>query len=199
MLAPALAPRLTVQLDQLHVHLLTLADKGKIDEVGDGLAVVHRRAARDDERRERCALACVQRNARKVEHVDHRREGHFVADGKGDDVKIADGIEGFERVERDVRLTHLLLHVAPGGKAALAPHALHVVHHAVEDAHTEVRHADLIGIGKAEGDARIDLALVLHHGVEFPADVARGLLHARQDAFKFFIHSVLPCVEIEIR
>ena len=63
MLAPALAPRLTVQLDELDIHLLALADKSKIDKIRDGFAVVHRRAARDNERCERRAFARVQRHA----------------------------------------------------------------------------------------------------------------------------------------
>lgn len=192
MLAPALAPRLTVQLDELDVHLLTFADEGKIDKVGDRLAVVHRRTARNNERRERRALARVQRNARKVEHIDHRRERHFIADGKGDDVKIADGVERLQRVERNIGPAHLLLHIAPGREAALAPHALDVVHHAVENAHTKVRHTDLIGIGEAEGDARVDLAFILHNGIEFPADITRRLLHAGQNAFQSLIHESSP-------
>jgi len=62
-LAPALSPRLTVQLDELDIHLLALADKSKIDKIRDGFAVVHRRAARDNERCERRAFARVQRHA----------------------------------------------------------------------------------------------------------------------------------------
>ena len=137
-LAPALAPRLAVQLDELDVHLLALADDGEVQKIRDGLAVVHRRTARDDERRELCALGRVQRNTCKVQHIQNGGKRHLIADGKGNDIKLAERVKGFERIERDMRLAHLLLHVAPGRVAALAPHALHIVHHAVEDAHTEV-------------------------------------------------------------
>ena len=194
-LAPPLAPRLAVQLDELDVHLLALADDGEVQKVCDGLAVVHRCTARDDERGELRVLGRMQRDARKVKHIQDGGKCHLIADGKGNDVKLIERVEGFERVERDVRLAHLLLHIAPGCVAALAPYALHIVHHAVEDAHAEIRHTDLIGIGKAEGDACVDLALILHDGVEFPADIACRLLHAWQDAFESFIHKKSPLVK----
>ena len=89
-----------VQLDQLGVHLLALTDLGNVNKIRDRLAVEHRRAARDDERGQLRALARVERHARQIEHIQHGGKRHLVADGKGDDVKIADGIAGLERIER---------------------------------------------------------------------------------------------------
>ena len=146
-----------MQLDQLGVHLLALADLGNVNKIRDRLAVEHRRAARDDERGQLRALARVERHTRQIEHIQYGGKRHLVADGKGDDVKIADGIAGLERVERQAGTAHLLLHVAPGSENALAPNAVHVIHNAVENPHTKVRHADLIGVRKAEGHAGIDL------------------------------------------
>ena len=192
MLVPALAFGFAVQLDDLHGHLLALAERDEVDEVRHRLAVVHCRTARDDERREVRAVGGANGQPRKIKHVQNGGERHLVADGKGNDVKLPDGVKGFQRVERDIRPAHLLLHVAPWGEAALAPHAGHVVHHAVENAHAEVGHADLVGIGKTERNAGIDPCLVLHHGVIFTADIARRFLHARQNAFKLFIHRNSP-------
>ena len=146
-----------MQLDELNVHLLALAEHSQVNEVGNGLAVEHRRAARDDERGQLRALARVERHTRQIEHIQYGGKRHLVADGKGDDVKIADGIAGLERVERQAGTAHLLLHVAPGSENALAPNAVHVIHNAVENPHTKVRHADLIGVRKAEGHAGIHL------------------------------------------
>ena len=198
LLRPALAPRPAVQLDQLGVHLLALADLGNVNKIRDRLTVEHRRAARDDERGQLRALARVERHARQIEHIQHGGKRHLVADGKGDDVEIADGITGLERIERQAGTAHLLLHVAPGGENTLAPDAFHVVHNAVEDPHTEVRHTDLIGVREAEGHTGIHLREVLHHRIVLAAHIARRLLHAGQDAFQSFVHRQAPFLSRDI-
>ena len=58
----------------------------------------------------------------------------------------------------------------------------------IQNAHAQVGHADLIGIGKAEGQTDVHLLLVLDDLVIFPAGISGGLLHFRQYAFKSFIH-----------
>ena len=124
----------------------------------------------------------------QVQHIQNGGEGHLVAYGEGHDVEVGDGVAGFQREQGHIRTAQLLLHVAPGGKHALAPHAVHLVHDAVEDAHTQIGHTDLVGIGETEGDAGVDLGLVLQNGVIFAAHVAGGLLHPGQDAFQSFVH-----------
>ena len=193
LLAPPLPPGGAVQLHQLHRQVLALAQAHKVDEVGDGLGVVHGGAAGDDQRRKAGALRRVQRDARQIQHVQDGGERHLIAHGKGHNVKIGDGVAGFQREQRHSRLAHLLLHVAPGGEHALTPDAVHLVHDAVQDPHAQIGHADLVGVGEAEGDAGVHLRLVLQHGVIFAAHVAGGLLHPRQDAFQSLIHGHSPC------
>lgn len=193
-LCPALAPGLPVQLHQLDGDVLPLAKAHKVDKIRNRLGVVHRRTTCDDERRQLRALGAVQRDPREIEHVQNGREGHLISDGKGHDIKVRDRVAGFQREQRHVRRAHLLLHVPPRGEHPLAPDAGHLVHHAVENPHAKVRHADLIGIGEAEGDAGIHLRKILHHRVILAAHIARGLLHAGQDAFQSLIHSKSPDV-----
>ena len=188
LLGPALPPGPAVQLHQLHGDVLPLAQAHQVDEVGDGLGVVHGGAPGDDQRGQGRALRAVNGNVCQVQHIQDGGKGHLIAHGESHDVKIRDGLAGLQGKQGHPRPAHLLLHVAPGGEHPLAPHALHVVHHAVEDPHAQVGHADLIGVREAEGNAGIHLGRVLLHGVVFPAHVAGRLLHPGQDALQSFIH-----------
>ena len=100
-------------------HLLAVADRRDVDEVGDRLRVERRVAARDDDRVVGPSVDGVQRDAREVE----RREQVGVAELGGE----ADP-EQVERAERPVRvdgergdavLAHQRLEVRPDRVAAL--------------------------------------------------------------------------------
>ena len=54
----------SVQLDQLHRHVLALTQADDVHKVGNRLGVVHRCAAGDDQRRQAGAFCAVQRDAR---------------------------------------------------------------------------------------------------------------------------------------
>ena len=193
LLAPPLSAGGAIQLHQLHGQILALAQTDEVDEVGQRLGVVHGGAAGDDQRRKAGSLRGVKGDAGQIQHIQDGGKRHLVAHGKGHDVEVGDGVAGFQREKRHIRPAQLLLHVAPRGKHPLAPDAVHPVHDAVQDAHAQIGHADLVGVRKAEGDAGIHLRLVLQHGVIFAAYIACGLLHAGQDAFQSFIHGHSPC------
>ena len=63
-LAPALPAGLAVQLHQLHGDVLPLPQTHQIDEVGNGLGVIHGGTAGDDQRRQAGALCAVDGDAR---------------------------------------------------------------------------------------------------------------------------------------
>ena len=191
-LAPPLAAGAAVQLDQLHGHVLALAQAHKVDEVGQRLGVVHGGAAGNDQRRQAGTVSGVEGDMRQIQHVEDGGKRHLVANGKGHDVEIRDGVAGFQREKGHIRLSQLLLHVAPRGEHTLAPDAGQVVHDAVENAHAQIGHADLIGVGEAEGDAGVHLVFVFQNGVIFAAHIAGGLLYAGQDAFQSFVHGKNP-------
>ena len=191
-LAPPLAAGAAVQLDQLHGHVLALAQAHKVDEVGQRLGVVHGGAAGNDQRRQAGTVGGVEGDVRQIQHVEDGGKRHLVANGKGHDVEIRDGVAGFQREKGHIRLSQLLLHVAPRGEHTLAPDAGQVVHDAVENAHAQIGHADLVGVGEAEGDAGVHLVFVFQNGVVFSAHIAGGLLYAGQDAFQSFVHGKNP-------
>ena len=85
---------------------------------------------------------------------------------------------------------HGLLHVPPGGEDPLAPHALHPVHHTIEDAHTHVGHTDLIGVREGKGHPHPNLGRILLHLAPFPAGVPGGLLNGQQEPFFQLRHTV---------
>ena len=191
-LRPALELRPAQERQKLVVHLFPLAEDEEVDELRHRLRVHRRGAARPHDGQQRLAIPRPEREPRHVDHVEHRRIGHLITHGEGQRIKAPQRIAALQGVERDARLLHLLIHIPPGGKAALAPDEVQAVHRVVEDAHAEVRHTDLVGIGEAEGEADIHLLLVLEDLVIFPARIARGLLHPGQDAFQAFVHGILP-------
>ena len=193
-LVPALAARLAVQLHQLHGDVLTLAQAYQINEIGDRLGVVHGGAAGDHQRGQAVTLGATQGDLRQIQHVKDGGKGHLIAHGKGHNIEIGDGVAGFQCEKWHVRLAHLLLHVAPRGKDTLAPHAVHLIHDAIEDPHAQIGHADLVGIRKAEGDPGVHRPLIFDHRVILAAHIAGRLLHTGQDPFQLFIHSRSPVV-----
>ena len=193
-LAPSLPTGPAVKLHQLHGDILALAKADKVDEIGNRLGVVHGCAAGDHQRRQAVALGAAQGDPGQIQHIENGGEGHLIAHGKGHNVKIRDGIAGFQTKQRNIRPAHFLLHVAPGRKDALAPHALHLVHDAIKDPHAQIGHADLVGIRKAKGNAGIHLRLILDDCVIFAAHITGGLLHAGQDPLQLLIHNISPIV-----
>ena len=89
-LAPALPAGLAVQLHQLHGDVLSLPQTHQIDEVGNGLGIIHGGAAGDDQRRQTGALCAMDGDARQIQHIQNGRKGHLIAHGKGHDIKVRD-------------------------------------------------------------------------------------------------------------
>ena len=177
-----------VAFDDLAGALLPFADGEKVDEIGQRLRVYRADAPGEDNALQPLAVFGQQRQSGKLEHVEHVRVAHLVAEREGDKVKIADGIVALQRPEGQPVRAHLRLHIAPGGEHPLAPDAGHLVHHAVEDAHADVRHADLIRIREAERHAHVDVLFPLYDLVVFSAHVARRLLHAREYPVDLICH-----------
>ena len=186
--APALAFGAAIELQNFRRALLALADGEEIDEIRQRLRVIYACAARKDHMLQSRAVGRMQRHAGQAQHIEHVRVAHLIADGKGNEVELRHRVAALKRIQRQAVCAHGILHITPRGKDALTPHALHAVHDRIEDAHAEIRHADLIGIRKAEGNAQLNAALVLHRLSIFPAHIARRLLYGGQNAFQLFCH-----------
>ena len=180
-LGPPLPLGFAVELDHLHGDVFPLAERDDIHEGGQGLWVIHAGAAGDHQRGQAGAVLAAQGNPSQVQHVEYIGVGHLIAQGKADDVKLRDRVTAFQCIEGEPLPSHLGLHIAPRGKDTLAPDPVHLVHHPVEDAHAQVRHADLIGVWKAEGEPTIHGAFVFLDGVVFPAHITARLLYPRQN------------------
>ena len=178
MLVPPLPAGLAVELYQLRRHVLPLTQGDDVNKIRHGLGVIHGGAAGDDKRRQIGPVGAVEGDARQIQHIENGGESHLIANGKGHDVKIGDRVAGLQGKEGHLRPAHLLLHVAPGGEHPLAPHAVHLVHDAIENAHAQVGHADFVGVGEAEGDAGVHIFFIFDDRVILAAYVAGGLLHA---------------------
>ena len=127
-----------------------------------------------------------QRNAAEVEHIQDITVAQFILQGKADEVKIRQRIARFERIQRDIMRAHLFFHIHPRRENTLTPNVRLFVKKAVEDLDAEVRHTDLINIGKTEREPHVHLLLVLDDSSEFTADIAAGFLHLQEQFFDFF-------------
>ena len=109
----------------------------------------------------------AQGDARQLQHIQHVSVAQLILQRKADEVEIADRVAAFQGIEGDVLPAHFLLHVPPGGIAALAPEAVHLVHQAVQDPAAQVGHTDLIGVRKAQGISGVHRPPILYNGVIF--------------------------------
>ena len=189
LLAPALLPGPPVELDDLHAHVLPLAQDKQIHKGGQRLWIEGAGTARHHDGGELGPLLAAQGQAGQIQHVEHIGVGHLIAQGKTDEIEVGDGVSALQAVEGDPLPAHLLLHIAPGGEHPLAPHPLHLIHQPVENPHAQIGHADLIGIRKTECVAHIHGAAVLDHRVVLPAGISGGLLYPREDVFQSTIHA----------
>ena len=186
---PPLPAGALIEPDELHGHILTLAQGEDVHKGRQRLRVVGTGAAGDDQGGVLVPVGGAQGQPGQIQHVEHVGVGHLIAQGEADDVEIRDGISALQTVEGKAFPAHLLLHVSPGGEHPLAPHPGQLIHQPVENPHPQIGHADLIGIGKAHGDPRIYLLGVLHHCVVLSTGIPGRLLHPGEDRFHRPVHS----------
>jgi len=82
------------------------------------------------------------------------------------------------REHRDAGRAQFSLHVRERTVRSLEAQVVRLVHVGVEDPQPEVRHADLVRIGERQAQVRAHRRRILHHLVQFVADVATRLLDA---------------------
>ena len=179
-----------VEVEKVHHDLFPVAEHEEVEKVRDGLRVAGAGAAAHDEVFKAVPVFREQRHAAEFEHVETGREGHLVLEREPDEVELRKRRPRLEREEGQTDLAHLFLHVEPGREDPLAVGVLPLVDEVVEDLDAEVGHADLIGVGETEREPHVDRRRVFFDAVQFPADVAAGLLHERQDLLESSVHSV---------
>ena len=196
----------TVACENLRRDVLALANGEKINEISKRLRIDRADAARKHHVLQPMPILRQERHMRKLQHVEHARVAHLIAQRERNQVKILHRIVAFQRKKWDIILPQLLLHVAPGRKHTLTPHAGHFIHHAIKNPHADIRHPDLIRVRKTERNTQIDILFIFDDLIIFSTHIARRLLHGLQDpmdlichkhsfCFKFTCHSNCFCPE----
>ena len=181
-LVPALRLGLIVQRDNLYRDFLSFSQREKVYKLCQRLRIKGADAPRKDHVFQILPVFCPERNPRQVQHIQHIGIGHFIADGKGNHVKILHRVLTFQRPQRQILLPHYFLHIRPRCKYPFAPDAFHLVHHTIENPHSHIGHADLIGIREAKGNPHPDILQVLLHLAPFSAGIPGRLLNRQENS-----------------
>ena len=153
--APVLQLCLPQKRKKFVVHFLPLADHKQVEEGRHRLGIHGGGSARPNQRQQSGTVFTAEGKPRHIQHVKNRCVRHFIADGESNGIESGKRIPALQRIQRDPRMLHLGVHIAPGGEHALAPDKGQAVHGVVQDAHAQVGHADFIGVREAEGQAEI--------------------------------------------
>ena len=180
-----------VKLGELHQIILSLANGEAVEKVCHRLRVIGAGATADDDGILLAARIGAQRDTPQQQHAQCGGIAHLIAKGDAEDIKIGDGVPRFVRPEWNIQLAHLFLHIYPRAEYALTPDIGVGVQRAVQKAHAEIGHADLVGVGKGEGEARLDLGFVFEYGTVLTARVAPGLFNGFENGADLFVHKDL--------
>ena len=179
----ALLP-LFVNVDVFVRVAFAVAQREKIDERRERLGIIGAGAAAHDERAVR-TIGSAQRDAGQIERGQYVGIAHFILKRNAQYVELLNRRAGFDREQRNIVCAHLLFHVDPRRKDALAPGVVALVDGMIEDLHAQMGHPHLIGIRKQEGIAHIHVRGVLHDGTELAADIADGLRNLHHQGIDF--------------
>ena len=168
---------------QLQGGLLAVADEEGVDEVRQRLRRKGHGASGHDQGMPGIPLGRAHGDAGELQHIEDRREGQLVLEGESQDVEAGQGKAGLVTAQRDAVLPEERLGVHPGGVGPLCQDLRPGVQQLIEDLEAQVRHPDLIGIGKRQSHPDVDLRRVFHRRVPLPGDVSRGLADEGQDVF----------------
>ena len=182
LLAPSGILRFLIKGNDFHSDVFSLADGEKVDEIRQGLRVEGTNATGKNHVFQTVTIFGMQGDTSQIQHIENIGIGHLIADGEGDHVKIRHRVLAFQSPQGQMVFAHLLLHIPPRGKHPLAPHPVHSVHHTVENPHSHIGHADLIGIREAERHPDVHILFVLLHRAPFAAGISGRLLNGGQDS-----------------
>ena len=163
-----------MQVQDLLEKLLAFAHGDQVEEVGHGLGVGDGGAAAQDQRIVVGAIGALDGNAGQIQHLQHVGVAALVAHGEPEDVEVAQRAARLPAEQREVVLAHGVGHVGQRREAAVAEVRGVVVDQFVQQPHRQVGHADLVGVGKAQGQARLGRVPVLLARVVLARQVLGG-------------------------
>ena len=130
-LVPALIFCLFQQLEIFQRDLFPFPQYKQIHKGSQRLRVIAAGAAGQYDRRKAGTVRAAQGQSGQIQHVQNIGICHLIAQRESDGVKLGQRISALQGVQGDLCLTHLLLHIPPGSKAALTPDVRLLIHHAV--------------------------------------------------------------------
>ena len=181
LLGPALSLRPVIEAHDLHRDLLALTQREEVYKVCQRLGIVSADTAREHNILQPRPILGMKRDPGKLQHIQNIGIAHLIADGEGNHVEVLHGALAFQRPKGQLVGAHSVLHIAPGGKHPLAPNAVHPVHNAIQDPHTHIGHADLIGIRETEGNTHSGLGQIFLDLAPLAAGVPGRLLDSGKD------------------
>ena len=125
-------------------------------------------------------LACVQRDAGKIESVQHVGVAELGREAQSEDIE---GSHRAVRVQGELRqpvAPHQRFQVAPHRVRPLGQNPVLLVQDLVEDGDALVGQPDLVRVGIAQAPPHLDGVPVLHLRVQLTADVLDRLAHPSQ-------------------
>ena len=192
---PGTGPVAAHALKQLNQHLLSLADHKEIEKARHWLRIVGAASASDDQRHLGPSFAGQHRDTAQVQHVEHIAEVELVLQAETDHIEFPQRMSGLQGEEGDTSDSHGLFHVNPGSVDPLRNEVLMLVDQLVQDHQAQVRHPNLVGIGKGQGQPDSRAIPVLDDAIPFLPRIASRLRHASQQALQRrhrYLHADLP-------
>ena len=175
----------THRANNLQNRLFPLANHKDINEGGHWFRVVAGVPPGNDQRIAGVPVGRAHRQPGQIEQVEGVGVELLIRQADGQHIKVTDGMFGFQGEEREFLLTHGRFHILPGAVDALGQQIFMLVDDIVHDHQAQVRHAQIVNIGKSEGNFIIDFGPPFNHLVVFATGVTTGLGDARQDAFQY--------------
>lgn len=146
-----------------------------VEKIRQRLRVEGTRSAGDDQRGVATALGGAHGNAPEVEHGKHVGVRQLVLQREADDIEGVERGEGLQRGQRQAGVAQCRLHIEPRSIDAFGIHIGPAVEKIVKDLQPLVRLADLVHVGKGEGETQLYGGGVLVHHAALVAEVASGL------------------------
>ena len=161
-------------------RFFAVADQENVDEIGHNLRRRGGGASGDDERNFERTVDAPKRDAGEVEHCQNVRVTKLVLERKTEEIERGERGKGFERINREVRVSEDRLHIGAGAEGALASEVFATVDDVVKNRQRDVRHPDRINVRKTEAHPRFHRVGGFDDLTDFAADVLTGEANVRE-------------------
>ena len=177
---------------QFRHYVFPVADHKRVDEIRQRFRVKGAGSAGHNNGIPFPPFPAFQRNPAHFHHGKDIAETHFVLQRKTDYIKFVQRMPAFHGKQRQLLLFHQCDHVCPGHEKTFAKAPAFTIDQPVQNFHTQMAHADFIGVREAETEVKGTFIPPLHFSIHLASCISRGLL----DLFQYFFYFV---IQIHIR